>query len=100
MFALALARTAFTVMSPPKIETFEMSAPALADAFVPTVVEADALIASVVITDPLAGYEKVLVSDGRPAGGAWTTVVLTPWLPGIEILIAQACAEAPGETVG
>ena len=87
-------------MSPPKIDTFERSAPAFAAAFAPTVVDADALMALVVITDPLAGYEKLLESDGWLAGGAVTTVVLTPELPGIEILIAQACAEAPGATVG
>src|SRR5207247_6878894 len=90
------AETADALISPPKIETDATSAAAFAAAFCMIAVDADALVAPVVITEPSPGYEKPEVSDGLATGGATTVAVPPPSAPGTTTRTAHAWADAPG----
>ena len=72
------------------LRTDATSADAFAAALCVIAVDADALVAPVVITEPSLGYEKPEVSEGVATGGATTVAVPPPSAPGTTTRTAHA----------
>ena len=94
----AAPSTAVAVISPPKMlsEPTWLVAAAVADP--PPVVEADALIAPVLTTEPSAGYANP-EPNAAWSGGDEMTPAEEPACPGTTTLMATARADAPAVDV-
>jgi hypothetical protein len=93
----ARAVTVPTVTSPPKSETELIWLEADAVAFVPTSVDAEAVIEPVVMIEPSLGYAK-LPAKPTLSEGAETEVEEAPACAGTTTLIPYALAVAPART--